>query len=492
MQGQYELRPYQREILRKVQWEFEQGNNRVMMQLATGAGKTGIAAEWSKLHGGKALFLCHTLSVIGQLPEEMDHWGIDVVPVGQNYLDWNTGQSVILRVRREKSFIIRSIENAAVACTPRTAFNNISGVEDMRQFTCVIVDEAHHAADSALGEAPTLASQLVSLAAQAGIPVLGITATPWRMSRLQGFSQTWQSLVEGADWIDLRTEWLADPVLKTITDTMRITGTGDRAGYDYTESETTLANLSNPIFVDRVFQIIRKLNGIASGEDSKTLIYAVGQVHALKVALSSLNEPNIRAGLLVSSSEIREQAASYGIMTNPNRVREQLLSGKLNTIINVNMVTEGYDCPDVDTICCLRPTLSLALWRQICGRGSRLTDDKKVVHIIDLTDNHERLGSPLDKYPWSLEPRGETSQVGQAWMRNCEPGYGRWSCGGQMFVGSHHCPNCEEPQGQVCERCGKFRFWNRYNAVELFHEHYADQPLECDFCVASRQYRLRI
>ena len=182
MQGQYELRPYQREILRKVEWEFEQGNNRVMMQLATGAGKTGIAAEWSKLHGGKALFLCHTLSVIGQLPEEMKHWGVDVVPVGQEYLAWRTAETRLERVGVSCMFFKSTIENAAVACTPRTAFNNISGVEDMRQFTCVIVDEAHHAADSALGEDPTLASQLVSLAAQAGIPVLGITATPWRMS----------------------------------------------------------------------------------------------------------------------------------------------------------------------------------------------------------------------------------------------------------------------------------------------------------------------
>lgn len=76
------------------------------------------------------------------------------------------------------------------------------------------------------------------------------------------------------------------------------------------------------------------------------------------------------------------------------------------------MVQEGYNLPDCECVIVLRPTLSLSMWCQMCGRGSRLTPNKRVLTLIDLTDNHVRLGDPMMEFDWSLEPRLSKEEEG--------------------------------------------------------------------------------
>ena len=483
----HKLRDYQQELLGNSNRLFASGSKSVMAQLATGGGKTGIAAEWMKQNGENALFICHTLSVIGQLPAEMSKWGVQALPVSSMGASWSQIESE-LQVRqmfREMDMLEQG--NFAVACTARTATNNLTP-RNIRQFSSVIIDEAHHAPDQVPGEKSTQTTQIVDMARRVGIPTLGITATPWRMSKRQGFSDTWDSLVCGPTWKQLMGTYLATPLVHTLEKRSRIVGAGgNRPGLDYMERETLQANVGNPIFIDKAFDVIGRYR--IPGRPNKTVIFAVGQQHALMLAQEA-HRRGIPAGLLISSSEMRNKAPD-SIVVDRHEVNRRLQSGSLEVAINVNQVTEGYDLPDVDTVCCLRPTMSLALWRQICGRGSRLSDGKEHVNIIDMTDNHQRLGSPLDPYPWSLEPWGEYTEEGRPWMRTCEPENAAHSCGHQMFVGNHKCPNCEQPQGAKCSRCGKFRLWKKYTGMEVFYRFFAEaEETVCNQCQSSKMYQI--
>ena len=493
-----ELRDYQNDLLQGVNSRFDNGDKAVMAQLATGGGKTGIAATWAKQVGGNVLFLCHTLSVISQLPREADKWGLYSAAAGGTGGNW---KMAMLRTRAFRSmsrfdesqkFNLLGNANlpALIACTPKTAKNNLTkpGSIGIGQFNGVIVDEAHHAADGLHGKNPTIATQIVQMAKDAGIPSLGITATPWRLSAQQGFNHTWDNLVQGEDWHSLQHTYLAHPILHTIERNYRIRGSGNKRGNDYTEQGTYLANVENPVFTKGIFPLIDRYGMNPDGRLKKTIVYAVGQVHALRLSRLAA-EKGIPTGLLVSDNGISSKAHP-DVETCRDTVNRQFASGDIRLVINVNMVTEGYDMPDCEVVCCLRPTLSLSLWRQMCGRGSRRTENKREVAIIDLTDNHSRLGSPLDPYDWSLLPRLQTHRGSGAITRYCTPREKHNSCGAKIFVGHHECPECSAKQGKRCISCGKFRLWNRYEGMTLFSRSMENDKPVCDFCLAAGTYSI--
>ena len=440
-----QLRPYQKDLLSRVEGEFE-SNHAVMMQLVTGGGKTAIAAEWAKKFNS-VLFICHTLSVIGQAPDEFAKWDVRCEPAGTGINSWDAAYGAT------------QMFGGVLAATAGTASSRIlleSGRISRRtgRFDALVIDEAHHAYDGR-----TRVNSLVNGAKRVGIPILGMTATPWRLSKRQGFLETWDTMVCGPTWLDLRGRYLSDVVMRTTNDA--IVGAGAYGSQDYKEGATQKINQDNPVFREGAFDVLEQFGG------GKTIMYAVGQQHALRLADIAKSQ-NIPTGLLVSSNSVRLRAPE-GVEVDPAKVRDGLRSGKIRLVINVNMITEGYDCPDVETVMCLRPTKSLSLWLQMCGRGSRLADDKPFLRLIDLTDNHKRLGPPLHEHTWSLAPREEDEDFGDAIMRYCSPdptGAASNGCGLMIYTAYHSCPQCGESQGKTCEECGKFRLWERYNTQD--------------------------
>lgn len=441
-----ELRDYQVDLLKQVNQQFGEGHGAVMMQLATGGGKTGIAAAFARQFDGPVLFLCHTLSVIGQVPGEFSKWGLSAIPVGSGYQSW------------DKSLLASKATNGALACTAITASNRLilpTGrlSRKANAFAAIIVDEAHHAADPLNGSG-TRVNQLVELAKEDSIPVLGLTATPWRMSKRQGFTETWDSLVTGPEWLTLRGKYLSDVTLRTAGKN-GVTGAGAHSGQDYKEQATMTRNKRNPLFIEGAFEF---LDRYAGDPLPKTLMYAVGQEHALRLAEVAVAR-NIPTGLLLSDNDKLKRAPT-GVVIDRHEVREGLRNGDLRLVINVNMVTEGYDCPDVECVICLRPTMSLALWKQMCGRGSRLSEGKERLLMIDLTDNHDRLGDPLLPQEWSLSAREEDKEPGDPIMRYCVGADGA-GCDSLIYTGHHVCPECQRSQVAECTRCGSQRFHSR-------------------------------
>ena len=147
-------------------------------------------------------------------------------------------------------------------------------------------------------------------------------------------------------------------------------------------------------------------------------------------------------------------------------------NGTLRVLVNVAVATEGFDLPDASCVVITRPTLSLALYLQMVGRGLRPKANGGDCLILDLAGNSEIHGLPEDERQWSLEPRGD-SQGGDAPVIRCE------KCDGVSSAASHRCNFCQTAFGKDCPRCGTWRAWQRWS-----HETHCGQQHElvCDLC----------
>ena len=88
---------------------------------------------------------------------------------------------------------------------------------------------------------------------------------------------------------------------------------------------------------------------------------------------------------------------------------ESFVEGDLKVLTNFGTLTEGFDCPEIDLIICMRPTKSYALWYQIVGRGIRIGEGKDLCDVVDLSGNYLEFGDPKD-----LEIRDDQSTKGWA------------------------------------------------------------------------------
>ena len=146
--------------------------------------------------------------------------------------------------------------------------------------------------------------------------------------------------------------------------------------------------------------------------------------------------------------------------------------GELRVLVNVAVATEGFDLPDASCVIIARPTQSLALYLQMLGRGLRPKPDGGDCLILDLAGNAILHGLPQQPREWSLAPRGQPPE-GEAPVVWCE------HCGVVSPAASHNCQSCGAPLGEDCQRCGKWRSWNRWSlkdACKYAHD------IVCDHC----------
>ena len=427
-----ELRDYQQDLLAQVQAALADPSARVMLQLPTGGGKTRIAGELlaSWLKGGrKAVWLTHRRELSDQTCRVLNNSGVRAV----NSLPWGIdrpaptwdGGVVILKAqtvsRRNRSGSVWSWYNSG---------------------DLLIVDEAHHA---------TAAGWQRAINQWPG-PVVGLTATPWRLSKNEGFGHLFDKLIPGPQIKDMQAQgWLAGiQVLMPPPDDLILGGVPTSRG-DYNESGIELANQSQPDVMTA--GAIRFWQEHAS--DCQTIVYAISEGHAENLT-ALFRDDKVSAAVLLGKTPPDER-------TN---IIKQFSDGDLRVLVNVAVATEGFDLPDASCVVLARPTLSLALYLQMVGRGLRPKSNGGNCLILDLSGNIERHGFPEDEREWSLDVRGAQGALGFAPVVRCP------DCAEVSPAASHYCRECGNPLGKDCERCGKWRTWKRWSSeLECGDEH---------------------
>ena len=341
--GNIKLRPYQEECLKTILHKFNQGVSRQLVHLPTAAGKTVIFANLIQRLKRKTLVIAHTCELLDQAREkiEMIAPDADVGIVNSEYKEFN------------HDIVISSIQSAR---QPETL------AELKKQgFTLCIYDEAHRAAASTPRH---ILSQLEFSKVSQNL-LVGFSATPFRTDN-KGLGEVFDEIVYKKTIKDLiNLGFLCQPKgIKVRTD-LDLSSVKTEDGDFATASLACVMNTQemNDLVVN---SYIEKANG------RKTVCFAVNVSHAQNIA-ELFKAKGISAESIHGDMAAQERSS----------LLSRFESGNISILTNCQILTEGWDCPDIDCVIVAKPTQSKGLYQQMCGRGLRLFPNKKDCLILD-------------------------------------------------------------------------------------------------------------
>ena len=360
------LRDYQIEICEKVNEAFE-AHRSVMMQMPTGTGKTVVLAELVKRYLDtisyqrcQVLIVAHRIELIDQIGEHLRGYGI--------------GYGVIAGGRKTKK-----AESVMVASI-QTLSSKLSTLGSLLSPSLVVIDEAHHA----------LAKTYQMLwAAWPEAKFLGLTATPYRMSG-DGFTDLFEVLVDSwsvkqfiADgWLSPYDYYSIRPDSEEQQEIDSLKKRGADGDFQMKELREKLDVRPS---IEKLFEAFERF-----AFDKKGIIYAIDIAHAEHIA-EFYRLQGVNAVAISSKTPAKERAEVIRTFKDENRIQ---------ILVSVDLFSEGFDCPDVEFIQMARPTLSLAKYLQMVGRGLRPCHGKQCCTIIDNVGLYRTFGLPSVDRDW--------------------------------------------------------------------------------------------
>ena len=427
-----------------------------MMQLPTGGGKTVIAAHLLKdyLTGRrKAVWLTHRKELASQTENMLFDAGVSAMC----NVKWRPGTKAP-RIANGAVILMAQTVGRRTKRGKKTVADDVWGNYDFDDL--MIIDEAHHAVakgwERAIRQWPG--------------KVLGMTATPWRLSKKEGFDHLFGDLILGPQVNELQNNrFLCQANVLVPDKDGRILGGNVPSHLDYNEKSIDEANPNKEVFTARALKFWQE-----NAENRQTIVYAVSIGHAENLA-ALFREAGIAAEV-IHSKTVQDQRAS---------AIDNFANGSLRVLVNVAIATEGFDLPDASCIVIARPTKSLSLYLQMVGRGLRPNKDGGNCLILDLAGNALEHGLPEDNRVWSLTARGASEGGGEAPVVLCD------KCQTASPAASHKCKSCGVPFGKDCNRCGKWHAFRSNWWLEDFCPSDAHDVV-CDQCHNDAHYRANL
>jgi superfamily II DNA or RNA helicase len=386
-----QLRPYQLQAIDDVRQALVDGARSVLLQLPTGAGKTVIFSQITAAcrdKGHRALILVHRRELIDQASRKLLALDVPHGFIAAGYPTSNQAvqiASVQTLVRRLRS----------IPWEP----------------SLIIVDEAHHSLAASYRSVFDTWPKAFRI---------GVTATPCRLDG-RGLRHAFDTLICGPSVEELTDHGhlcqakLFAPPIKADFSKIRIV-----AG-DYPASKLSERMNKPTITGDVIGHYLDKADG------HKAIAFCCDTKHAESVA-ASFRDAGISAQTLLG--------------TTPTTQRDKLVAnfaaGKVQVLATVDVVSEGFDCPDASCAILLRRTMSEALYLQQVGRVLRPSKDKTHAIVLDHVGNIAKHGFPDDTRNWSLQDRkGQRSKNGPPApaVRQCPDCYA-------AFKPAPTCPCC--------------------------------------------------
>ena len=250
----------------------------------------------------------------------------------------------------------------------------------------IVIDEAHHA----------LAKTYKEMWERfPNAKFLGLTATPCRLNG-KGFTDLFDVLVQSwgipefiskgrlatYDFVSIK----SDGVTQRLIDSLQKRG----ADGDYQNKEMDMLLNKKPS-IERLYQSLEEF-----GKDRKGIVYAINISHAQKIT-TLYQEHGVKAIAIDSKTPAAERQQDI----------EAFKKGDIQVLVNVDIFSEGFDCPDVEFVQLARPTLSLAKYLQMVGRGLRVAKGKKNCVIIDNVGLYRVFGLPSQVWNWNAMFEGK-------------------------------------------------------------------------------------
>lgn len=365
----YQLRPYQQEAVESTLKHFRKEKSPSVIVLPTGAGKSLVIAELARLAKGRVLVMAHVRELVEQNHAKYLSFGLEagIYSAGLN------------RKEMDQKVIFGSIQSIARA--PEDFFYN---------FSLLIIDECHRISMDGDTQYLQVITQLQKN--NSNLCILGLTATPYRL----GLGWIYQyhapkkleRTVEDRFFKKCIFELSLRYMIKHGYLTPPIKIDSPVACYDFSSLKLERGKFIHAKIEEvlkdqkRITPMIIK-NIVDMAKDRKgVMIFTSSVNHAVEI-MQSL--PKFVSALVTGET--------------PGEEREEIINAfkeqKLKFLVNVSVLTTGFDAPHVDVIAVLRPTESVSLYQQIIGRGLRLSPDKIDCLILDFTGQGHDLYSPI-------------------------------------------------------------------------------------------------
>ncbi|CAE6896316.1 DEAD/DEAH box helicase [Vibrio sp. B1FLJ16] len=364
----YTLRPYQADSVKAVIHYFRKHSTPAVIVLPTGAGKSLVIAELARLAKGRVLVMAHVKELVEQ--NHAKYEGYD--------LKGSIFSAGLGRKETDQQVVFASVQSVV---------RNLDSFKN--QFSLLVIDECHRVPDDKDSSYQKVITHLREL--NPGIKVLGLTATPYRLGmgwiyqyHTRGQVRTEESRFFRDCIFELPIRYLLDenfltparmmdaPVLSYDFSQLKPANTGR-----YKEAEMDMvidkAKRATPQIVEQIIQHASERHGV--------MIFAATVRHAQEIH-----------GLLPEG----ETAIVIGDTPTPERdaIIQAFKNREIKYLVNVSVLTTGFDAPHVDLIAILRPTESVSLYQQIVGRGLRLSEGKTECLVLDYAGNSYDLYQP--------------------------------------------------------------------------------------------------
>ena len=394
------LRNYQKQFITDLYAQIKAENKRILGFSATGSGKTVLAAQVAAHAASKnkrTLFVVHRETLISQTADKLSEFGLS--ECGFIKSGWQENRESLVQI-------------ASVQTLERRDWWQELSVD------IVILDEAHLTAFAAI--VAKMMSEIFPHAIY-----LGLTATPWRLSKKESLGDIFDTLVSAPMPHKLISSgFLVKPDYFS-PNQADLEKVGTAVNGDFNEGQLALACDQEEL----TEQIVRDWHNLAFAR--RTIAFTVNVAHARNLAQAFTNAE-------VPSAYVDGKMPYKSV----ERIYQQLANGELMMLASCMKLTEGFDLPSTSAIILARPTKSKALHFQMIGRGLRLSPEinKTDCIVIDIAGNVMRHGFVEDIKEISMEPGYEGMGGDEAPKKICPTE--KQGCGKILYAFTMKCPEC--------------------------------------------------
>lgn len=441
------LYKYQNSGVESIRNFLKEGGKHALFTAPTGGGKTVIfsyIAQNATLKNKKVLILTDRTELLMQTGGELEEFGLKphFIRGGSKFINFKKTVYVAmcrtLRNRMKIDFWLKWFLN---------------------DIDIIIIDEAHKQDFNYLFQQGLVDNKIV----------IGFTATPNRTGSMRQFGLDYESIIESVSVLDLvQMGYLVDDKYyglagADLNDIKVDVGKGDF-------SETAMFDRFNS---PKLYAGVVK-NWQEKANNTHTIVFCVNIEHVIQTC-EEFHKNGINAKFLVSKmkppKEPKKDADHSAWAKYQERIRLYNLyldrfgawSGRRNDVIksfkqkefpvliNAGILTTGFNCPSIETVIVNRSTISVTLWRQMIGRGSRTSPGKYNFTILDFGGNAKRLGHYKEKQDWSLWHDEECNDISGAILKDCgiskdnvvfKDSKGVTGCGRVILESYSSCPFC--------------------------------------------------
>jgi DNA repair protein RadD len=372
----FKLRDYQQQAVTNTIKFFQKKREPALIVLPTGAGKSLIIAELARIAIGRVLVLAHVKELVEQNYEKFK----------KHNLSAGIYSASLGKKDRDQKVIFGNVQSVARATD-----------EFFADFSLLVIDECHRVAEDGDTQYQEIIKKLMDKNPK--LCILGLTATPYRLGVgwIYEYSHLGELKTEQKRFFKqcvyelplsylIKNGYLTVPVKidipVTCYDFSELSDTGRTFSAAEVEEILKSQKRLTPLIIKNIIDITERFNR------QGVMIFSSSVKHAEEI-MAYL--PTGSAKMIIGDTEMKER----------NAIVSDFKLKKFKYLVNVSVLTTGFDAPHVDVIAIMRPTESNSLYQQIVGRGLRLSEEKNDCYVLDYTGMSHDIYSPeiSDKRP---------------------------------------------------------------------------------------------